>query len=587
HMDENPETGIAGGKLLNPDGTLQYSCRTFYTLSTLLHRRTLIGKLFPNSRVVRDHLMLDWDHESVREVDWMLGACLMVRNKAITDVGLMDERFFMYFEDVDWCYRMKQHGWKVVYVPDARMKHVHRRESAKGGIFNGRLLAHLNSMFRFFDKWNTLLYRLRRHRTLARGGLLLLTDLIAINGAFLVAFGLRTLLGNVLQRPVFPLSAYEPFLLLTNFVVLIANAFLRLYASRGHRDVWDDAFDLGKGLVLSTLILMASTFLTGSELHSRFMMAVFVPLAFVVMLAGRGVLVKMSRSLRRDRFDLTRTVVLGERGAAAEVAASLESRPELGYDVVATLPDRPGDEERRFREFWDAEGIREVVKRHRVGEVLLVRPTLSDRELGRLVLLCRRDGVHVRLVSGFADFLPQALGGHDLMGRPTADLVPLSGGPLQRGAQRALEILLAGTGLLFLGPWAWFRAFRSPPEGGERATIYGRGGRTFLRVPERPGRGRLPETLGHVLRGELALVGPRPRSPEEVGEREELRVLFDLVRPGATGTWRLRRGEALGAEEELSLALSYLQNQSPFEDLKIVLRTMTRPRNTPEQRSKS
>ncbi|NNE44586.1 MAG: glycosyltransferase family 2 protein, partial [Gemmatimonadetes bacterium] len=83
HLDERPETGIAGGKLLNPDGTLQYSCRTFYTFSTLLHRRTPVGKLFPNSRVVRDHLMMDWDHDSEREVDWMLGACMMVRKEAI------------------------------------------------------------------------------------------------------------------------------------------------------------------------------------------------------------------------------------------------------------------------------------------------------------------------------------------------------------------------------------------------------------------------------------------------------------------------------------------------------------------------
>ncbi|HMB69017.1 MAG TPA: glycosyltransferase, partial [bacterium] len=344
HLDAHSETGIAGGKLLNPDGTLQYSCRTFYTFSTLLHRRTPVGKLFPNSRVVRDHLMMDWDHESEREVDWMLGACLMVRTDAIRDVGLMDERFFMYFEDVDWCYRMKQHGWKVVYVPAARMRHLHRRESAHGGPLNARLLAHLNSMFRFFDKWNTLLFRLRRHRNLVLGGLLLGADLIAVNAAFLVAFGLRAMLGSVLQRPVFPLSAYEPFIVLLTLVVVAVNALLGLYARRVGRDSWDDAVDLGKGLVLSALVLMASTFLTGSELHSRFMVGVFVPLSFASMLAGRAALNAASRSMRRGRFDLTRVVVVGEREAARSVAAGLEARPELGYEVVAALPDRPGAE---------------------------------------------------------------------------------------------------------------------------------------------------------------------------------------------------------------------------------------------------
>jgi len=585
HLDEHPDTGIAGGKLLNPDGTLQYSCRTFYTLSTLLHRRTPIGKLFPDSRVEREHLMMDWDHETVREVDWMLGACLMVRSEAIRDVGLMDERFFMYFEDVDWCYRMKQHGWRVMYVPEARMKHVHRRDSARGGgLVNTRLLAHLNSMFRFFDKWNSRLFRLRRHRGLVVGGALLVADLAAVILSFLAAFGVRSVLGSVLQRPVFPLAAYRPFVLLTVFVVLAGNAVLGLYRRRAGRDAWDDAVDLAKGLALSTLVLMASTFLTGSELHSRLMVGVFVPLAFASMLAGRMLFGAASRAMRRGRYDLTRVVVLGERTAAAEVAAGIEGRPELGYEIVTVLPDHPGDDERRFREFWDAEGIRDVVRRHRVGEVLLVRPTISDREVARLVLLCRRDGVRVRLVSGAADYLPGTVGVAELVGRPVADLGPPAGGTFQRALHRITDVVLAGAGLLLLGPAAWFRAVRRPREGEPSDLVHGLGGRTFRRRLTPPGGRRRAETLGHVLRGELALVGPRPVAPEIVARSEELRVLFDLVRPGATGTWRLHEAEGLGSEEELSLALSYLQNQSPLEDLKMVLRTLALPSPTPEKK---
>jgi hypothetical protein len=413
----------------------------------------------------------------------------------------------------------------------------------------------------------------------------LAVDVAAVNASFVVAFAVRSLLGSVLRRPVFPLDAYQPFLLLTNFVVLLVNAVLGLYARRPARDLWDEAVDLARGLVLSMLVLMASTFLTGSELHSRFMVGAFVPIAFTLMLGGRAVLQAASRSLRRGRFDLTRIVVLGERAAAEDVASRLESRPEAGYEVVATLPDRPGQEERRFREFWDAEGIREVVRRHRVGEVLLVRPTLSDREIGRLVLLCRRDGIRVRLVSGAADFLPGSLHVTDLLGRPVADLGPGVGPGSRRGLQRAGDVLLAGLALLFLGPVAWVRAFRVVPEGPPHETIYGLGGRLFRRRTPVRGRYRLAETLGHVLRGDLALVGPRPLPPADVAAREELRVLFDLVRPGATGSWRLHARERLGPEEELSLALSAVQNQSPLEDLKIVLRTLALPGNPEKKRS--
>jgi lipopolysaccharide/colanic/teichoic acid biosynthesis glycosyltransferase len=82
-----------------------------------------------------------------------------------------------------------------------------------------------------------------------------------------------------------------------------------------------------------------------------------------------------------------------------------------------------------------------------------------------------------------------------------------------------------------------------------------------------------------VVRGNLALVGPRPRAPREVAASEELRLLYDLARPGATGPWRLHDRDGLVADEETSLALSYLQNQTPLEDLKIILRTLAAGRH--------
>jgi hypothetical protein len=514
----------------------------------------------------------------------MLGACMMVRTDAIREVGLMDERFFMYFEDVDWCYRMKQHSWSVVYVPDAPMKHVHRRESAKVGLFNTRLFAHLTSMFRFFDKWNTLLYRARKHRDQLLGIGVFLGDLLAVSVACLGAFALRTLLQCVLRRPVFPLSAYGEFVLLAAGVVLFVNAMLGLYRRVTSRDPLDDALDLAKGLFFSALVLMASTFLTRSELHSRFRVGVFVPLAFLAMFSGRLALGAVSRAMRERRFGLVRAVILGGGTEARALSAKLDVRPELGYEVVATLSDRPDEQERRFREFWDADGITDLVLRHRVSEVLLVKPTLSDREIARLVLLCRRDGVRVRLVSGVADFLPGHVSVSSLAGRPIVDLGSTTGGDPGRLLRRVQDVAVGIVLLLVSGPAAWFRAWRGPSEGESAETVRGFRGRVFRRAPSAPGRGRWAQDLGNVIRGRMALVGPKPRTPEEVEAHEELRVLFDLVRPGMTGLWRIHSHEDLTLEEEVSLSLSTLQNQSPVEDLKILLRTSAPAKTTPVPR---
>jgi len=129
-MKADMKAGIVLPKLKNPDGTLQYSCRRFYSYRTLLMRRGPWKNRLSNHRLVRQHLMMEWDHNSLKAVDWGLGAAMMIRRSA-AGRELFDERYFLYFEDVDLCFRIHENGWKVLYNPDAGMVHHHLRESAK------------------------------------------------------------------------------------------------------------------------------------------------------------------------------------------------------------------------------------------------------------------------------------------------------------------------------------------------------------------------------------------------------------------------------------------------------------------------
>lgn len=128
-MQAHPHVGIAAPRLLNPDGTLQPSCRRFHTLTSILSRRGPLRSLLACTTWAARHLMLELDHGAPHEVDWVLGACMLVRRSAIEDVGPMDEGFFLYFEDEDWCHRMWARGWAVTYVPAAEAVHEYRRES--------------------------------------------------------------------------------------------------------------------------------------------------------------------------------------------------------------------------------------------------------------------------------------------------------------------------------------------------------------------------------------------------------------------------------------------------------------------------
>jgi len=160
-LEENGGVGVLLPKLLNPDGSLQFSCRSFFNFPYFLFRRTPLGKIFPNHRVIRKHFMMDWDHADPREVDWGLGGCMFLRREALRGGKIFDERFFLYMEDVDLCFQMKENGWKVIYYPEAVMVHAHLRQSARG-IFNGARWEHLKSVIKFYRKYGGFSPRISR-----------------------------------------------------------------------------------------------------------------------------------------------------------------------------------------------------------------------------------------------------------------------------------------------------------------------------------------------------------------------------------------------------------------------------------------
>lgn len=150
-MDRNPEAGAAGARLLNPDGTVQLSCRHLPSFRTaLFNRYSMLTRLFPRNRFSRKYLMTGWNHNSVREIDWVSGACLIIRREALNEVGLLDERFFMYAEDVDWCYRAKQKGWKVYFIPQAEAVHYIGQSSQK--VEKKTIIERHRSMYLFYKK---------------------------------------------------------------------------------------------------------------------------------------------------------------------------------------------------------------------------------------------------------------------------------------------------------------------------------------------------------------------------------------------------------------------------------------------------
>lgn len=151
YMEMHRDIGILGTKIFDADGKIQLSCRSFPSFKTALFTRyALFTKLFPKNRLSADYLLSDWDHNAIRQVDWVSGACMLIRKGLLEDIGPLDENFFMYCEDVDICLRAKKSGWKIAYFPDFSVIH-HISGSSKGLRFKN-IFIHHKSMLIFYKK---------------------------------------------------------------------------------------------------------------------------------------------------------------------------------------------------------------------------------------------------------------------------------------------------------------------------------------------------------------------------------------------------------------------------------------------------
>ncbi len=152
-LDTYSEVGVVGGKILNPDYTVQGTARSFPTpINAFFGRRSRLTRAFPNNRFSRKYLTcLNKDSMEPFEVDWVSAACLMFRRKIIEQIGLMDEDFFVYWVDADWCKRINDAGWKVYYLPRAEIIHMERYKIGQK-ISNKMIIDFHKGVYHFYRK---------------------------------------------------------------------------------------------------------------------------------------------------------------------------------------------------------------------------------------------------------------------------------------------------------------------------------------------------------------------------------------------------------------------------------------------------
>ena len=157
YLEQHPKVGLAAPRLVYPDGRVQTSCYRFPSVWIPVLRRTPLGQVSWAQPTLAKYLMHDTPRTSSVPVGWVMGACMLIRRAALDEVGMFDERFFLYFEDVDLCRRLWQAGWEVHYLGDSEVVHQHKRLSAEnggiGGILSYPTRIHIASAVKYFAKY--------------------------------------------------------------------------------------------------------------------------------------------------------------------------------------------------------------------------------------------------------------------------------------------------------------------------------------------------------------------------------------------------------------------------------------------------
>jgi hypothetical protein len=160
-LNENKKAGLVAPRLLNSDKSIQYSCCRFPGFLDQIARRLELEKRSKYfKKRVDNYLMKDFDRHQTTPVDWVIGSFILIKKEVVDQIGFFDERFFMYFEDCDWCRRVWESDYQVYYIHDISVVHAHHRDSADNSpvksLFKNHVARiHLQSWLKYFRKWGT------------------------------------------------------------------------------------------------------------------------------------------------------------------------------------------------------------------------------------------------------------------------------------------------------------------------------------------------------------------------------------------------------------------------------------------------
>ena len=413
---KTPDAGAVGCKIINPDGTLQLACRRgFPSPGVTFFKIVGLSGLFPNSKIFGGYNLTYLDPDEVHEVDALSGSFMMFRRETYNDVGLLDEDYFMYGEDLDYCYRIKKAGWKIYYVPHAEIIHF-KGESVKKLTFIKSLLHFYGAMNIFVSKHfkGRFMFPLRCLISLgivlqfiwagvegtARAAFIPLIDLILINLGLILGIYLR--FGSKLSELLTPIydylnltkydlpmfSTWELVAIFSIYSIIYMGSFIFAGAYGRYRySAKRAALGSSLGLVFIVFIVFFLRYNVSflKEISLSRLVAIYSWMFDIILVSGWRIVIRaVVRKSSGTSLGRKRILVVGVGEQGRFLAKVVQMNPHLGYEMVGFVDPESGNRGESvdgYHILGLTGDLDELVTQYRIQEVILASENVPYSEI--------------------------------------------------------------------------------------------------------------------------------------------------------------------------------------------------------------
>jgi len=583
-FDNHPEAGAAGCKILNADGTLQLACRrTFPTPSVALPKLLGLSRIFPKVKAFSSYNLTYLDPDQMTEVDAVSGSFLMLRKAVYAQIGGLDEDYFLYGEDLDYCYRIKAGGWKIFYVPDTKIIH-YKGESTKLASFDNFIVFY-RAMDIFANKHFGKSYSIAtdiifKFGIFSRGlisffvrifrkRIVMFVDGVALSVAILVAHHLQP----------HPLPGYSSLLSMLIFYLL-------LWLGTGYSIGLYDRRELSysRAVVASVLSFIGSLIFNLVFKHfiysphmllwSFIIATLFLPGWRVILLfLQRRRLIQPASSLSKALLS-RRTIIVGAGKEGERIARKLKSHIEHGFEILGFVDKNYSKEEIAGFPFLGLiSDLPEIIRINHATEIIFTTDRFNNDDILGIVDGIKRFRTNIKIVPRHLDYILGKSSVENIEDIPLVDvdynLFHMGNRIIKRIFDLFVSISAVIVGAPFVLPIAFLIGYKF-----QTTEFIGVDGRSIkaLTLVKRNGNhihqffNRFP-LLFSVIKGDLSLVGS-----ELIAVNNDQRNL--RYKPGLTGLFRLSKNHRTDETDRQNFELFYMQNHSLFLDVEIILKTI-------------